>query len=129
MLRTSSAATPAWACWNAAASPRTGSSPGPRDFVLLVLGPGHDQPLVEKYRDPATLRAAVPHGERVAQLPRLPFIGKLSYADVRRVLRERLRWYSRPERTAIALLDDYLALKEAACPRPARRPWPVHDGR
>jgi hypothetical protein len=91
-----------------------------RDFVVLVFSPGQDDPLVREYRDPRRLLEVIPHNDRIACLPRLPFIGQLSFADVRRVLRQRMRWFTRPEQTAITLLDDYLAFKQTTCPRPGR---------
>ena len=53
-----------------------------RDFVLLLVSPRKEHPLVKRYRDPNQLRAAIPHGDQFRGLPRLPFIGELSYGDV-----------------------------------------------
>jgi len=83
----------------------------PRDFVLLLVGPTKGHPLVAKYRDVAKLRAAIPHSDRLRELPRLPFIGELSYADIARALRRNRQWFTRSERELVDHLVEYLAYK------------------
>ena len=83
----------------------------PRDFVVILLGPTRGHPLVQKYRDPEQLRAAIPHSERLVGLPRLPFVGELTFADLVRVLRRQRRWFTRPEQQILDHLVDYLAFK------------------
>lgn len=88
-----------------------------RDFLLLVISPESHQPLVGRYRDPIRLRAAIPHSNLITQLPKLPFIGELSYLDVVQVLRRQERWWCRPEATLVDHLDNYLQMKMG------NRPW------
>ena len=83
----------------------------PRDFVVILLGPTRGHPLVQKYRDPEQLRAAIPHSERLVGLPRLPFVGELTFADLVRVLRRQRRWFTRPEQQILDALVEYLAFK------------------
>lgn len=91
----------------------------PRAFAVLVLAPSAGHPLVARYRDPARLRAAIPHADRF-DLPPVPLVGELDYADLRRVLGERRRWMTPAERAAVTALDDYLEFK--ATHRPGCRP-------
>ena len=95
-----------------------------RDFLLLVISPDGGQPLVARYRNPVQLRAAIPHSDLLAQLPRLPFIGELGYLDIIRILRQQKRWFSRPERILIDQLTAYLEMKLAN--RPRRMPLNPH---
>jgi len=88
-----------------------------RDFLLLVVTPEGGQPLVARYRDPLQLRAAIPHNDLIPRLPRLPFIGELSYLDVVQLLRQQRRWFSRPERVLVDQITVYLELKLANQPR------------
>ncbi len=85
--------------------------PPPRDFVLLLLNPYTGNPLVEDYRDPDRLRAAIPHGERLKQLPPSPFIGQLSYCHVLDLLQRQRKWFTLPERKLIDGLHDYITFK------------------
>lgn len=88
-----------------------------RDFLLLVIAPDAGQPLVARYRDAVQLRAAIPHSDLIARLPRLPFIGELSYLDIVRILRQKQRWLTRPERMLVEQLNEYLEFKLATRPR------------
>ncbi len=83
----------------------------PRDFVQLFCSPTKGHWLVKRYRDPAVLLKAIPHSDRLRGLPRLPFIGELSYEDVVRLLRSGRRWYTRPEQRIADMLADYLLFK------------------
>lgn len=83
----------------------------PRDFVLILLTPCTGNPLVQEYRDERKLRAAIPDGEKLRDLPKAPFIGELGYWEVVQVLRKQERWFSRPERLLIQKLADYLPFK------------------
>ncbi len=85
----------------------------PRDLVVLVLAPTKGHPLVERYRDPERLRAAIPHSDRLTGLPRGPFVGELSYGDIARVLRHQSRWMANAERRVIQDLTNYLEYKLA----------------
>jgi len=88
----------------------------PRDFVVLLLGPIKGHPLVERYRDPQTLKAAIPHSDRLMGLPAAPFVGEITFGDVVRVLRRQSRWFTRPERQLVSDLVDYLAFKVRQIP-------------
>ena len=83
----------------------------PRDFALILLTPSLGNALVPEYRDPETLRSAIPHGEKLSQLPPAPFIGELSYRCVVDLLNLRKRFMTKPERILVSQLDDYLRLK------------------
>ena len=83
----------------------------PRDFVLILLTPTLGNTLVSEYRDPMRLRAAIPHGDKLSQLPPAPFIGELSYRCVMDLLDSRKRFMTKPERTLVSQLDEYLQLK------------------
>jgi hypothetical protein len=83
----------------------------PRDFVTILLSPMEGHPLVEEYRDPSKLLAAIPSSERLIGLPGTPFVGALSFAQLQAILRKQCRWFSRPERVLAEALIDYLASK------------------
>ncbi|CAN5359424.1 hypothetical protein BH11PLA2_BH11PLA2_38370 [soil metagenome] len=89
----------------------------PRDFAVIVLSPERGQPLVQTYRDEARIRAAIPHSELLGQLPKGPFVGELSYADIVQVLTDRRRFLSRTEQRVIDGLEDYLRFKFDQRPR------------
>ena len=82
-----------------------------RDFVLILLAPQSGNSLVQKYRDPDCLRQAIPHGDRLKQLPRSPFVGELSYRSVTEILAANRRWLTKAERTLADQLQDYLRFK------------------
>lgn len=95
-----------------------------RDFLLLVVTPDGRQPLVERYRDPVQLRAAIPHSDQIPRLPRMPFIGELCYPDMVHLLRQQRRWFTRSERILVDQLTAYLEMKLAT--RPRRTPLNLH---
>lgn len=88
----------------------------PRDFVMILLAPTRGHPLIERYRDPANVRDAIPHAERLVGLPRSPWVGELGYADVIEVLRRQSRWLTRAERSIVESLTSYLEFKLAKRP-------------
>lgn len=88
----------------------------PRDLVILVLAPVKGHPLVERYRDPESLRTAIPHSDRLAGLPRCPFVGELGYGDIIGMLRQQSRWFTRSERRVAEHLSEYLELKLSGRP-------------
>jgi hypothetical protein len=88
-----------------------------RDFLLLVVSPEGNQPLVTHYRNPVHLRAAIPHSDLIPRLPKLPFIGELTYSDVVRILKKQRRWFTRPEQILMDQLNEYLTWKQATRPR------------
>ncbi|MEZ6142064.1 MAG: hypothetical protein R3B84_15980 [Zavarzinella sp.] len=88
-----------------------------RDFILLVVTPDGSQPLVARYRDPDQLRAAIPHSDQIADLPKLPFIGELSYLEIVMLMQRQRRWFSRSERIVIDQLIEYLNMKLSSRPK------------
>ena len=95
---------------------------GRRDFILIVLSPAGRHALADQYRNPRQLKTVLPSGHLLDAFPRPPFIGQLSYARLRQVLTQRLRFYTRPERQVVGTLDEYLAFKSSTAPDRARRP-------
>ena len=93
----------------------------PRDLAVIVLSPTAGHPLVARYRDVTTLRAAIPHADRIPALPRTPFVGELGYADLVDVLRQRRRHLTRAERQVADDLCEYLEFKRASAPKSASR--------
>jgi hypothetical protein len=91
-----------------------------RDFLLLVISPDKGNSLVARYRDPKKLRKAIPHSDLILNLPKLPFIGELSYLDIVTMLRSQRRWFTRPERILVDQITEYLEMKLAT--RPQRTP-------
>jgi hypothetical protein len=83
----------------------------PRDFALILLTPTLGNALIPEYRDPEKLRAAIPHSEKLSQLPTAPFVGELSYRCVVDLLNSRKRFMAKSERILVSQLDDYLRLK------------------
>jgi len=88
----------------------------PRDFVLVFCSPAKGHRLVQRYRTPERLLAAIPHSNQLRGLPQLPFIGELSYRDIIHVLRHRQRWLTRPERQLLDDLCNYLIFKSRSVP-------------
>jgi hypothetical protein len=66
---------------------------------------------------PDKLRKAIPHSDLIATLPKLPFIGELSYPNIVAILRSQRRWMTRPERIVVDQLVEYLEMKQATRPR------------
>ncbi|WP_254511383.1 hypothetical protein [Anatilimnocola floriformis] len=87
-----------------------------RDFVLILFTPTTGNPLVTKYRDSDELRASIPQGDQLRDLPRLPFIGELGYRDLTAILTSNRRWLERAERVLAEQLTDYLKFKLAQLP-------------
>jgi len=90
---------------------------GKRDFVLLLVSPSRGNPLVAQYRDPIRLRTTIPHSNLIPVLPKLPFIGELSYLDIVQLLRCRHRSMGRAERILVDQLTEYLEFKVATLSR------------
>ncbi len=88
----------------------------PRDLVVLVLAPTKGHPLVERYRDPQRLQAAIPHADKLRSLPRSPFVGELCYGDIIEVLGGNLRFMSLKERRVVDDLTTYLEFKLTTLP-------------
>jgi hypothetical protein len=82
-----------------------------RDFILILLTPIRGNPLVSEYQNQDRLRSAIPHGERLTELPKSPFIGAVGYRDVIDLLTQQRRWFSPPERKLIDGLNEYLTFK------------------
>ncbi len=101
----------------------------PRDFVVILWTPTKGHELVRKYRDPVRLRESIPHGQRLAGLPRQPFVGELSYEDVIHLLQRQRCRFTRPERQAVDAFCEYLTfklttLRQRPGPEQAQMPFP-----
>ena len=83
----------------------------PRNFLLLVIGPHRGQSLVEKYRDTAELRAAIPYSHKLHRLPPQPIVGEAGYQDIVQILRSKQRHMTRSERIMAEDVSDYLRFK------------------
>ena len=83
----------------------------PRDFVAILLAPWTENSLVRRYRREHKLRRAIPHSERLAALPRGPFVGEIGYGQIRDVLRSRRRFMTRAERLGVETFHQFLELK------------------
>jgi len=88
----------------------------PRDFVLLLVSPRPNHPLVRRYRDTNRLLSAIPKNDQLQQLPPEPFIGECTYRGLRTILAEQRRWFTRTEQRLIDRLLNYLAWKEHRVP-------------
>ena len=84
---------------------------GKRDFVVLLMTPTGNHPLVGRYRNPATFRKSLPHGDLLTSLPRRPFVGHVTYADLIELLETRHRFLTWNERVLVERLTRYLAMK------------------
>jgi hypothetical protein len=85
-----------------------------RDFVLVLISPKPQTHLVEQYRDPLHLRQAIPHGHLLNSLPRMPFVGQLSYKKVIDILSTRNRLMTHSEQILVMQLCEYLRYKIAS---------------
>lgn len=99
----------------------------PRDFVVIVLSPMANHALVRRYRNAQRLRKAIPRSDLLVGLPALPFIGEISYSQIRTILRTRKRFMTRAEQVLAEDLDRYLQYKRAAMPLPAETRAPEHS--
>jgi hypothetical protein len=88
----------------------------PRDLVVLVLASTRGHALVERYRDPRRLQAAIPHFDRLIGLPRNPFVGELAYLDITTLLRKQSRFLTVSERRVVDDLTTYLEFKQTTLP-------------
>ena len=82
-----------------------------RDFILMLVTPSDGNPLVQEYRNPERLRAAIPQGEKLSQLPKGPFIGELSYNGIVQILKSQRKWFTKSERILVDDLTEYLGFK------------------
>ncbi len=88
-----------------------------RDFLQLVISPGGNQKLVQKYRDPSEVRQAIPYSQLIKKLPKLPFVGELDYFDLMNLFQIHRRMFSRAERVVADQFVEYLAMKSTQNPR------------
>ena len=98
----------------------------PRDLVVVMLAPTKGHPLVDRYRDPERLRAAIPHAEKLTSLPRGPFVGEVDYDGIRATLERHSQLMTPAERRVVESLTNYLDLKKAdlrARSKPGTIPW------
>ena len=84
----------------------------PRDFVAILLAPRTENQLVRRYRREDKLRRAIPRSERLAGLPRGPFVGEIGYGRIREVLQRRSYFLTRAEKETLNILDQYIGLKK-----------------
>lgn len=83
----------------------------PRDFNLILLSPKMGHPLVEQYRDLGKLREAIPHSEKLANLPLAPFIGEIDYYYINKIIEANYRLMNRTEQHNSEILLQYTYLK------------------
>lgn len=94
----------------------------PGDFVCLLVTPTAGNELVRHYRNPANLRSAIPHSDKLVGLPQEPFLGELTYGDIVRTLKRQRPMFTRPERQAVDQLVEYMRFKLERIPA-LRRPY------
>lgn len=82
-----------------------------RNFLLLLMSPQRNNPLVAKYRDEGELRTSIPHSERISELPPGPFIGEMNYVGMGNLLAAKAKFMTRPEKTLVRRLEEYLNFK------------------
>lgn len=83
----------------------------PRDFNLIIISPKSGNSLVEKYRDSEQLRKSIPHSERLANLPPVPFLGEINYSGVLEILENNQRFMAKTEQCLTNQLVDYIQFK------------------
>ena len=83
----------------------------PRDFVLLLLTPTIGSPLVSRYRRTDLLYESIPRSDQFQGIPRLPFIGELSYKCLSKILEQRFEMMNYTEKSLSKKLQEYLELK------------------
>jgi hypothetical protein len=94
----------------------------PRDLVVIVLAPTKDHALVERYRDPQQLQAAIPYFDKLIRLPKNPFLGELTFGDINEILRDKSRFMSPSERRVVNYLTAYLDFKLTKLPTKSTPP-------
>lgn len=85
----------------------------PRDFVCILLSPSKGNELVRYYRNRKNVMAAIPHNDRLAGLPKGPFVGELTYGDLIRIFKRQRPRFTRPEKQLLDHLIEYLQYKLA----------------
>jgi hypothetical protein len=85
----------------------------PRDFVLILLAPSKGNELVRYYQNPENVKAAIPHNEKLLGLPKVPFVGELTYGELIRLLTRQRPRFTRPEKQVVDQLIEYLEFKLA----------------
>jgi hypothetical protein len=81
----------------------------PRDFYTILFSPKSGNELVERYK--SNIRKAIPNSDRLVGLPSEPFVGEVSFQQLRNFLRANAENMSWSERSNAKLLDEYLDLK------------------
>jgi hypothetical protein len=84
-----------------------------RDFVMILITPQGNHPLVSQYRDPGKVRFAMPATNRLKALPTIPFIGELSFHYLCTILARQKHLFTRVERLLITDLIEYLEFKRS----------------
>lgn len=83
----------------------------PRDFVCILFTPNKNNELVRYYQNPENVTAAIPNNDKLLGLPKTPFVGELTYSDLIRVLKRQRTRFTRPEKTVIDHVVEYLQFK------------------
>lgn len=83
----------------------------PREFYTVLFSPKNGNELVQRYRSPENVRAAIPNSNRLIGLPDQPFVGEVSFRQLCKVLNANLENMTCSERSNVTLLVDYLELK------------------
>jgi hypothetical protein len=83
----------------------------PSNFIMLLVSPRSDNPLVESYRSNQHIRRAIPGSDKIAPLPTQPFVGQVSFKQITRILNRNGKYLARSERSIADLLCNYLDLK------------------
>ena len=83
----------------------------PRDFYTILFSPRSGNELVERYKSNENIRKAIPNSDRLVGLPGEPFVGEVTFQQLRNFLRANAEKLSWSERSNAKLLDDYLDFK------------------
>jgi hypothetical protein len=82
-----------------------------RNAVWLALLCSKPEPVVDQYRDRARLMIGIGKPEAVTSLPLAPFVGTITWNDIRDALIHSRRLMSKAEQSISLSLDSYLELK------------------
>ncbi len=83
----------------------------PIDFIVLVVSPSQDQPLVEKYRDRDVVMGSIANSAELVGLPESPFVGSISFSQIAETLRRRIRYMDRIQGKIANDIAEYLTFK------------------
>ena len=83
----------------------------PRNFYTILCSPKNGNEFVEQYQSNENIRSAIPNSGRLVELPGQPFVGEVSFQQLRKILQANRTHMSWSECSNTKLLDDYLELK------------------